>query len=104
MHGGKRMNELKELLEAMLPSVILAAFGGVARACRFGVKSWRQFIGSIIVSAFTGVVVHLMLKETGVTQSMQAAFVAASGYSGGAILDAVVSVVAKRLESLSNQK
>ena len=77
------------MAEALAVPTGLAVFGGVARACRYGVKSWRHFAGSIIVSGFTGVVVHLLLEDMDLSESMQAALVAASGYSGGAILDAL---------------
>lgn len=83
------LTNLEELLEAIAAPAILALFGGMARACRFGVKTWRQFMSSVTLSAFTGVVVHLLIRETSLSTSVQAAIVATSGYSGGAILDAV---------------
>lgn len=90
----------KELIEALSGPAVLAAFGGLARSCRYGVNGWRQFCGSVVVSAFTGVVVHLMLRETAFSSSFQAAVVAASGYSGGAILDAAVTVIIKHIKNL----
>lgn len=90
----------KEILEALSAPLGLAAFGGIARACRFGVKSWRQFCGSIVVSAFTGVVVHLLLLESSLSTSLQAAIVAASGYSGGAILDAMATAMIQHIEQI----
>lgn len=94
------LSSFQELLEALLGPLVLAAFGGLARACRYGVKSWRQFCGSIVVSGFTGVVVHLMLQETSFSDSLQAALVAASGYSGGAILDAIAAAIINHIKNI----
>ena len=90
----------KELFESLLIPTLLAVFGGVARSCRFGVKSLRQFAGSAVVSAFTGVVIHLLIQETSLSTSVQAAIVATSGYSGGAILDAVQARIIKAVHHL----
>lgn len=92
------MQSLKELLEAVSVPVVLAVFGGLARACRFGVKSWKHFAGSMVVSAFTGVLVHLLLSGSGLSPSVMAAIVAASGYSGGIILDALVQRLVRGVE------
>lgn len=94
------LDNVEELLEAIAAPAVLALFGGLARACRFGVKSWRQFANSVIVSAFTGVVVHLLIQETTLSTSVQAAIVATSGYSGGAILDAVQARIIKAVHHL----
>lgn len=96
-------SSFKALIEALSGPVVLAAFGGLARACRYGVKSWRQFCGSMVVSAFTGVVVHLMLQESSFSTSLQAAIVAASGYSGGAILDAIAAVIINHVQNLPSK-
>ena len=84
------MHDFRSLLEVTAAPLSLAMLGGLARVCRYGAKSWKQFVGSIIVSGFTGVVVHLILQETSLSSSIQAAIVATSGYSGGAIIDAFV--------------
>lgn len=97
-------SEFRELLEALTAPAILAVFGGIARACRYGVKSWRQFCGSIVVSAFTGVLVHLMIQESGFSTSTQAAIVAVSGYSGGSILDVIASGLIQQLNKFQNIK
>ena len=96
-------SELKGLLEALTTPAILAIFGGLARVCRHGVKSWRQFCGSMVVSAFTGVLVHLMIQETSFSTSTQAAIVAASGYSGGAILDAIAAGIINQFKKLPTE-
>jgi hypothetical protein len=88
------------MLETLAPPVTLAAFGGIARACRHGARSWRQFCGSMVVSGFSGVVVHLLIRESSLSASLQAAIVAVSGYSGGAVLDAFASTLINKIKTL----
>lgn len=88
------LDDPRHLVEAVAAPAALAAFGGMTRALRFGVKSWRQFAGSVVISAFSGVLVHLFLMDSSLAPSVQAGLVAVSGYSGGCILDALqVSLV-----------
>lgn len=90
MNGEKPMfDNLRALLEALAAPAILASIGGIARAMRFGVSSWRQFVGSVCISAFAGILVNLFITDLNLSPSFQAALVAASGYSGGCILDAL---------------
>ncbi|MDR1946450.1 MAG: phage holin family protein [Desulfovibrio sp.] len=84
------MDNLRSLIEGILPAFLLGVFGGFARVGRYGIKSLRQLAGCLVVSAFAGVIVHLAIAETSLTSSVQAAVVGVSGYSGGAILDAFV--------------
>lgn len=81
------METLKNFAEGVTLPLLLSLFGGAARAMRYGVRSWRQFAGSLLVSGFAGVVVHLLLQETELSASVKAALVGLSGYSGGVILD-----------------
>lgn len=94
------MQELRQFFEALAVPIALSVFGGIARCCRFGVTSWRQFVASSVVSGFTGVVVHLLIQETALSSSIQAAIVASSGYGGGAILDALSARIVKGVENL----
>lgn len=87
------MRDISNLIEAIAAPATLAMMGGLARSCRYGVGSWRQFVGSVIVSGFTGVVVHLLLQDMDISASLKSAIVATSGYSGGAIIDAIVERV-----------
>ncbi len=95
----KHMDEIKSFLEGLMLPLAMALFGGLARACKTGFKSWKQFAASMVISAFTGVVVHLAIQDGGLSASMQAAIVASSGYSGGVVLDGLVDRVAERLRS-----
>lgn len=89
----------RQFLEALTLPAVLAAFGGVARALRFGVQSWRQFVGSVVVSAFSGVLVHLFIIDMDISPSVQAALVATAGYSGGCILDAMQGRIVQLIET-----
>ena len=67
--------------------LLLSLFGGFAKAMRDGIKSWKQFLSSMVVSAFAGVIVHLLIQDAAVNGSVKAAMVGLSGYSGVVILD-----------------
>ena len=83
----------------MLP-MLLAIFGGLARMAHFGVTSWKQFLSAIILSAFTGVLVALLMQELAWPESVKSAIIAISGYSGGIILDAMVDRVVRGVAQL----
>jgi hypothetical protein len=92
------VDNLKSFLESLTLPLLLGSFGGVARVCRTGVSNWRQFFSSIMVSAFTGVVVHLALQDSSLSSHMQAAIIAASGYSGGSIIDVLIGQISNKLQ------
>ena len=94
------MRDINTLIEAIAAPAVLAMLGGLARACRFGAPSWKQFAGGIIISGFTGVVVHLLLQDIDLSHSIKAAIVATAGYSGGAIMDALVDKVLSGVRNL----
>jgi hypothetical protein len=92
------VDNLKSFLESLILPLLLGGFGGAARVCRTGAGNWRQFLSGIMVSSFSGVVVHLALQDSALSQHMQAAVIAASGYSGGSVIDALVSRVSGKLQ------
>ena len=94
------MNDLKAFLEAVTMPMLLAVFGGLARSARFGVTSWKQFLSAIVLSAFTGVLVSLLMQDLALSPSVKSAIIAISGYSGGVILDALVARVVKGVAEL----
>ena len=93
------LSDPRQLAEAMAAPAALAAFGGAARALRFGVKSWRQFAASMVLSAFSGVLVHLFIMDSSLAPSFQAGLVAVSGYSGGCILDALQATLVQAIRN-----
>lgn len=94
------MNDIKSFLEATMMPMLLAVFGGLARSARFGVTSWKQFLSAIVLSAFTGVLVSLLMQDLTWSESVKSAIIAISGYSGGIILDALVDRVVKGVAQL----
>ena len=94
------MTDFKEFTEAFVLPMLLAIFGGLARMAHFGVTSWKQFLSAIILSAFTGVLVALLMQDLTLSESVKSAIIAISGYSGGTILDAMVDRVVKGVAQL----
>ena len=94
------MTDLKNLLEAVAMPILLSVFGGLARLARFGVPSWKQFLSAIVLSAFTGVLVSLLMQDLNWSESVKSAIIAISGYSGGIILDALVDRLVKGVAEL----
>ena len=94
------MTDFKNMLEAVAMPMFLAVFGGLARVARFGVPSWKQFLSAIVLSAFTGVLVSLLMQDLAWSPSIKSAIIAISGYSGGIILDALVDRVVKGVAEL----
>ncbi|MDL2307273.1 phage holin family protein [Desulfovibrio sp. OttesenSCG-928-C06] len=91
---------MKNFIEGLTVPLLLALFGGAARAVRFGVRSWRQFAAALMVSGFAGVIVHLLIQDASMSESVKAALVGLSGYSGGMILDALATRLQKGVERL----
>ena len=94
------MTDFKAFTEAVVLPMLLAIFGGLARMAHFGVTSWKQFLSAIILSAFTGVLVALLMQELAWPESVKSAIIAISGYSGGIILDAMVDRVVRGVAQL----
>ena len=80
--------DLRAALESLAPVVGLALLGGTVRMCRFGITSWKQFLGSLAGSAFAGILANWVLAETEFSPSFVSAIIATAGYSGGTLLDA----------------
>ena len=98
-HGDRsKMDNIRNFLESVTVQLLLSLFGGAARAVRFGVRSWRQFAAALVVSGFAGVIVHLLIQDSSLADSIKAGLVGLSGYSGGMILDALASRLQKGVE------
>ena len=95
------MDELKSFFEGIAVPVVMSMFGGIAKTVSQGWKSWRQFIGSLFVSGFAGMVVHLFIKDANISPSMSAALVGLSGYSGVVILDGLAACAQRLLEKIT---
>jgi hypothetical protein len=92
---------LMDLL-ASLSVIIIASFGGLVKYLTDNTDkkfSFKLMITRIVVSGFTGLVVSWLLGDTTMSQNFQNALIAISGYGGGTILDALLSVVRKKLDA-----
>ncbi|HBJ94943.1 MAG: phage holin family protein [Victivallales bacterium] len=84
------MKTLLERIADLLPVLTLGALGGISRAIMSRKKDepitlWGV-LQEIIVAIFAGIVVHLLLSETGLWESVRTASVALAGYSSRSVL------------------
>lgn len=74
----------------LLPVVALAAFGGITRTVAGKMRgepySIRIAIPEIIIAIFSGIVIHYVCLEWGITENLRTAAVALAGYSSRAVL------------------
>ena len=95
------MDEFKTFFEGVAVPLLLSMFGGIAKTVSQGWKSWRQFVGSLFVSGFAGVIVHLFIQDADISPSMRAAMVGLSGYSGVALLDGLSGWLQRMVERIT---
>ena len=91
-----------KLLE-LLPVIGLAAFGGVTRTvagkARGEAYSFRIAIPEIILAVFSGLLIHWLTLDTGMSDNLRTAGIALAGYSARsviAILNAVFVNIIKK--------
>jgi len=90
----------RKLLDIALetyPYMVIAFFGVIARACRFGWQGFGQFCAASVVAAFSGVICSLALHDLGVSDGIVAAVAGIAGYSGGAVLDALLGGAIRKI-------
>ncbi len=76
----------------LLPALI-AALGGVVRVLQQKDKcNWRALVVGLLTSAFAGAVVHLLITDMAMSDSVKAGIVGVSGFASGDLL----RVLAKR--------
>lgn len=97
------MDEFNTFWEGVAVPLMMSLFGGLAKAASKGFKTWRQFVASLFVSGFAGMVVHLFIQDANISPSMGAALVGLSGYSGVVILDGLAAFALKLLEKITGQ-
>lgn len=79
------------------PYVVIAFFGAVARSCRFGWPGFGQFCAASVVAAFSGAICSLALHDLGAGDGIAAAVAGIAGYSGGAVLDALLGGLVRKI-------
>lgn len=100
------MQNLKEACDhiiELLPAALLAAFGGLTRAVAGKPKDakfdWKIALPEIIVAVFSGLLIHWLTIEMGVSENLRTAAVALAGYcarSVTAILNKMFIAFVKR--------
>ena len=89
---------LKETFEPLLPPILLALFGGIARFCLGKNHTLRQLIGGLIVSGFAGAIASLLLADAPFSLHTKIAIGGMAGYMGGWFLDAVARRMVRKIE------
>lgn len=75
-----------EFMAGALPLAILAALGGVVRTMQAGRCGLKAVSVAAVSAGFAGLVVHLLLQNSGLPNGVQAAMVGISGYASGELL------------------
>lgn len=74
----------------LLPVIGLAAFGGVTRTLFGKAKgdkySWSIAIPEIIIAIFSGLLIHWLTAEMGLSENLRSAAVALAGYSARSVV------------------
>lgn len=74
----------------LLPVVALAAFGGITRTIYGKAKgdhySWSIAIPEIIIAIFSGLLIHWVTLEMGLSENLRSAAVALAGYSARSVV------------------
>lgn len=88
-----------ELLGGLVPVTLLAALAGVVRSMQCGKTGLKAVSIAATSAAFAGLIVHLLLSETGMPASLRAAMVGISGYASGELLKILSARVCKWAEA-----
>ena len=90
-------------ISELLPIVGLAAFGGITRTLYGKAKgepyNWKIAIPEIIIAMFSGLLIHWLTLEMGLSENLRTVAIALAGYcarSVMAILNAVFITFVKR--------
>ena len=74
----------------LLPVAALAAFGGITRTVygkhRGDKYSWSIAIPEIVIAIFSGLLIHWLTMEMGLSENLRSAAVALAGYSARSVV------------------
>jgi len=77
-------------LVEILPVIALAAFGGVTRTiygkARGDKYSWSIAIPEIIIAIFSGLLIHWLTLEMGLSENLRSMAIALAGYSARSVV------------------
>lgn len=80
------------------PPVFLAVMGGVVHMFQSQKQfSWVWVSGGLLMSAFVGILVYLLMAEAPVSANVRAAMCGVSGYSSAQILRLIEKLVLRRV-------
>ena len=83
------LSGLREICGGIAVPFFLGLVSSFVRLSRFGMRSWRQFVSSVVASCFVAVLVHWGLDYASFMPTVDAAIIGTSAYMGGSLLDAV---------------
>ena len=99
----------KKIIE-QIPAVGLAALSGFARTLcgKASDKSyfWRKNIPEIVIAVFSGLLIHWLTQELGVSDNLRTVAIALAGYSARSVMNVLnvfFATIAKR-NPLANKK
>lgn len=96
------MKDLGVKLLELLPSILLATFGGLARTLvgkqRHEKYNWKIGLTEIIIAAFAGVMIHFLLSTFSIPDGCKSAAVGIAGYSAREILNLLRGAFIKKLK------
>lgn len=99
------MKHLFDGIRDFLPVLLLGAFGGIARTIASKKRnepfSWWLLAQEIILAVFAGIVIHLLLSETNLWESVKTASVALAGYSSRSVLALLHAAFVQNVKSIT---
>ena len=82
--------EMLEHIADILPAIGLAAFGGFTRTCygktRGEPYSWKIALPEIIIAIFSGLLIHWICLEMGMSENLRTVAIALAGYCARSVL------------------
>lgn len=97
------VTRMGEVMASAIPLVLLAALGGVVRSMQAGRCGLKAVAVAAVSAGFAGLMVHLLLQQSGLPAGVQAAMVGISGYASGEILK-ILAVRACRWAEVATPK
>ena len=102
------MKHLFDGFRDFLPVLLLGAFGGIARTIagkrRNEPLSLWILLQEIVLAVFAGLVIHLLLSETDLWESVKTASVALAGYSSRSVLALPHTAFIRHVREVATEK
>lgn len=102
------MRQLFDWGRDLLPVLLLGAFGGIARSIASRKRDEKISIWwlmqEIVLAIFAGIVIHLLLKDTSLWESVKTASVALAGYSSRSVLALLQAAFLQHAKKITKEK